>query len=304
MDQNQQPGSLYTPDNAGQGGQQDPQSQQASSPSEATSPAAANEEVAAIDDAVQNAPVQPADNSFPQNTPDPGTQYPEQAAPDQESPAAQASPAPAEPASQNATPQAPQPEQPTPPPDNETTGEFAPSLDNQTTEQSAPVEDTKSDSQEPLLAWQAAEPAEANARNNWFMLGIVLVAAAVSTAVVIYNGVNFSTIMSIVVVVLAMIAIMVTGRQHSHLESYAIYDDGVAIGDRFYAFTQLRAFRIVSFGNAASVELEPTERFMVRRVMHLDNGTAQQAVELLGQYVPYQEQSDGLANRISSKLNL
>lgn len=267
MDNEQQPGQMYSPDGQAPQGQNNAADESRSATAEQSAPA--NQEIADIDSAVQNTPQQPnnqeslSQEEMPETTVSRQTQQaPTYAAP------------------------------PTAPQQSETTG--ASQLES---EESA-------DTERPLIAWEAAEPAGAKVRNKQYMVAISIVALIVVGVVILLGGINFKTIISVVVVVLALVAVVVSSRQHTHLERYAVYEDGVVIGEQFYSFAQLRAFSIVSHGNAASIELEPTHRFMVRRVMYLDNGTADQVIDVLNQRLPYEERSQSVVEQLSNKIGL
>lgn len=291
----QQPGQFYIP---GDNQQQNLRNQVTSTTQSNTQPnnsqpSPANKEVAEIDNAVQSAPQQPPI----QDSESQDTQSSVNAAQIQPSPPQQA-------AESNKDYQEAQlvtnsqPDEQNEPPE-------MPAESNVSVPQDQEVpENTEPESDQPLLAWEAAEPAEINTQNIRAMLVFLAAAVIVAFAIVWLNGVNFSTVVSIIVIALAVVAVIVSSRQHSHLESYAIYEDGVTIGPRFYPFSQWRAFSVVAWGNAASIELEPVQRFMVRRVIHLDSGTAEQVVELLGYRLPYEERSQSMIDQLNNKLNL
>lgn len=174
----------------------------------------------------------------------------------------------------------------------------------QTTQNVPGNEQDEGDPDRELLAWRAAEPTETGHKNMKAILVTSVLAIAIIAAAILISGFTLSTITTILVVVTAVTAVIMTSRQHNHLVDYAIYDNGVVIGGKYYAFQQLRSFSIISRGNTDSIELEPAQRFMIRLVMHLDSSTAEQVVELLKQKLPYEEKEESFTDRFSEFLKL
>lgn len=158
-------------------------------------------------------------------------------------------------------------------------------------------DDAKENDDELLLSWEAAEPAQMDEQTKLMTLGVIGLAALIIIALFLFDGINFGTILGTIVVALGVVALLIASRQHGHFQSYAIYSSGVSVGNKFYPFDQLRAFSVVSSGGAASIELEPVQRFMVRIVMHLEASTGEQAVSLLARNLPHKERNSGILNR-------
>lgn len=279
MENQQQPGQTVQP-NAGS----------------AADPSQTQEEITAIDSAVEQAPTQPASEPAPAQPEQADVNANPQQQPREPMPTNQ------EPAATQEQPQAPQ----SPPPQS------APESIPATTPEADDTQWSAGDSESPseegaqsegslLLSWQAAEPKQLDDHTKSMTLGILGLAVLIVAALFLFDGVNFGTILGTIVIVLGAIALILATRQHGHFQSYALYDTGVLIGNRFYAFNQLRSFSVIASNGAASIELEPVQRFMVRLVIHLENGTAEQAVDILSQNLPHQERSAGFMERFGNR---
>lgn len=157
------------------------------------------------------------------------------------------------------------------------------------------------DEDHPLLSWRAAEPASVvSAGSRQVTLGIVA-GLIVGALVFFYGGVNFSTILSMLAIVLGVVALIVANRQPSHIEEYAIYEDGINIGGRHYSFNDLKSFYLVNQGDVHTVELVPTKRFMPSLSMHLETASEEQVIDLLTQLLPHEEREPSLASRLGSR---
>lgn len=261
----------------------------------AADPSQTQEEITAIDSAVEQAPTRPTPESPPTQS--------EQADVHADS-QQQTEPMPTnqEPTTTQEQLQVPQ----SPPP--QSAPEQAPATTPEADDTQWPAGNSESSSEEGaqsegslLLSWQATEPKQLDDRTKSMTLGILGLAVLIVAALFLFDGVNFGTILGTIVIALGAVALILATRQHGHFQSYALYDTGVLISNRFYAFNQLRSFSVIASNGAASIELEPVQRFMVRLVIHLENGTAEQAVDILSQNLPHQERSAGFMERFGNK---
>lgn len=166
------------------------------------------------------------------------------------------------------------------------------------------IEKAAADS-DPVLTWQAAEPRSPSGVNTSQIIGIgVAVVVILVGLTFLTGGFGLSSFFSVLVVIMAIAALVVSSRRPGHLEMYALYEDGVSIGDHYYSYNELRAFAITPHGDTASIELEPVQRFMLRLTLHLEPTTAESAVELLAQQLPHNEHSPDLIDRLSRRLRL
>ncbi|MEX0749027.1 MAG: hypothetical protein WD467_01970 [Candidatus Saccharimonadales bacterium] len=164
----------------------------------------------------------------------------------------------------------------------------------------APAVDQTDDA--PLLSWQAAEPVSGSSSSRQVLVygGVGLL---VTVALFVVGGFNFSSVLSAVAVILGVVALIVSNRRHGHLESYALYEDGITLGERHYSFSDLRAFSMMG-DTAQVVELIPTKRFSPSLSVNLEPKTEEQVLDILMNRLPFEERKPDTVDRLSRRLKL
>lgn len=155
--------------------------------------------------------------------------------------------------------------------------------------------------EEPLLAWQAAEPARVPSANPYALLVLALVALLFIGVTLFIGGFTFGSFLSIVTIAIGLFTLVYASRYQSQLQDYAIYESGVQVGNQYYNFWQLRSFVLVTSDTTASVvELIPAQRTMFQVAMHLDSTSAEQAIAILEQKLPREDREPTFIDRLSN----
>lgn len=155
----------------------------------------------------------------------------------------------------------------------------------------------------PLLSWQASEPVQINAQNKSIMPGVLGAVGLVALAIFLIGGINFGSVLSVVTIIFGVFTLIYVNRQQQQLQNYTIFEEGVAVGNQFYGYSDLKSFNVVSDGdNSPIIELEPVKRFMVRTVIHPDGSNTEQVIDVLSQYLPRQDKEPSTIDRFSAGL--
>lgn len=194
----------------------------------------------------------------------------------------------------------PAPSQESQPPEVQAVSEYEPTqspLDQQDESGGEDVDQEK-------IVWRAAEPIK-DLGNSFkpvaFIGGFALL---VVVGLFVIGGVNFSTIVGAMAVILGVVALFVTSRQHGHLEEYFISSEGVSVGGSFYSFSDLKSYGILKESAGESIELVPTQRFMPRIILHLEPTTADNVVEALAVNLPREDREPDFVDRIYKSLGM
>jgi len=170
--------------------------------------------------------------------------------------------------------------------------------------QSGPHPDQSSSSSRPdndqpehIVAWTASEFIAHQKDSRWYMavIGITIVLAA---AVRLLTHDNISTVM----VVILGIVFCVAGARKPRMLSYAISEDGIEAGERFYPFADFKSFSVVHDGPFSSIELMPVKRFMPMTSIYCSPETEDEAIDLLAEFVPYEERDHSLIDVFARRI--
>lgn len=261
----QQPGNIYTPDQA-EGGR--PEATGTGTP----------DEIAQIDNAVQSNPAEKADQM----------DYNEPASPEPESDAYTGETADQQARSvpdQNLQTQAPV-----------TSAEESFTPETSVTQDAV---DTSGSNETPtlLLSWQSS--GDMLDRGPKWYASIFAVTATFAGLTLLGTG----SWMSAIVVVMAASALVVVNTKGPQVQAYGIFDAGVQIEERFYGYEQLRSFSLSNLNGETLIELEPSKRFYPRITMHVGD-FMDQAQELLSQFLPKNNREPDMIDKISQRLKL
>jgi len=150
---------------------------------------------------------------------------------------------------------------------------------------------------ENAVQWTASEYIAHHKGAGWFLLlGLAVVAVAV--------GIYFWTkdIISVVAIVgMAVLFGYYAGRKPA-VQSYSISEQGVAIGEKVYPFSELKSFSIVREGAFSSIVFLPMKRFMPFIPMYYAPEQEEAIVEVLARYLPFEERKQDPIDRFMSKI--
>lgn len=150
---------------------------------------------------------------------------------------------------------------------------------------------------ENAVQWTASEYIAHHKGAGWFLL---LALAVVGVAVGIYFWTK--DIISVVAIVgMAALFGYYAGRKPA-VQSYSISEQGVAIGEKVYPFSELKSFSIVREGAFSSIVFLPMKRFMPFIPMYYAPDQEEAIVEVLARYLPFEERKQDPIDRFMSKI--
>jgi hypothetical protein len=133
------------------------------------------------------------------------------------------------------------------------------------------------------ISWQASEYIHHSKGLGW-IIGLAVV-TAVLVGVAIWLGVwTFA-----VLVVVMAIAIGVVAFRPPRVLHYTLNDQGLQVDQRFYTFSDFRAFGILDEGAFYTIMLLPTKRFMPAINVFFAEQDGEKIVDVLGSRLPLEQ---------------
>jgi hypothetical protein len=147
------------------------------------------------------------------------------------------------------------------------------------------------------ISWTASEFIAHEKSTGWH---VGLVAIAVLIAVLAWF--IFKDIVTALVIIFAGVALSYFGARRPNQLQYQLGDQGLQIGNKYYAFGDFRSFSVIPEGAIASIALTPSRRFAPLVTLYFDPQDGDKIVGILGDHLPHQERKadaiDGLMRRI------
>lgn len=189
---------------------------------------------------------------------------------------------------QNSAPSlAPQPQQPPLQPQ---------SLQPQPQSEQQSIEQPQASDDGSLVSWSASEFIAHEKANNWY---VVLAVLAGLSAVIIY--VITREVFSVVVVVVMAIAVAVYGGIKPRTLRYAIYPEGIKVGEKLYLYQVFRSFSVMDDTQIPSIQFLPQKRFMVPISVFCAAADIDAIVSILGEFLPYEHKERDTIDKLSSR---
>jgi hypothetical protein len=159
-----------------------------------------------------------------------------------------------------------------------------------------PAKGHESDSAQ--LTWQASEYVDHEKSAGWYVLlaGVTVVIAGL---VLLLTG---GDIVTAVVVVIAAVLFGVVAARRPRTLDYTIDSHGVTIGDKLYAYADLKTFSLITDTSLHSVQLLPLKRFMPPIGVYFPPEQEEQVVQTLGRFLPYEQRGLDGFDRLMSRI--
>lgn len=106
-----------------------------------------------------------------------------------------------------------------------------------------------------IISWQAPEFIEYKKNTGWY---VILIVVGIVLAIAFYFMANY---LAIVVVALAVMVIIITGKQKAKQRFYKLSSEGLKINEKFYPMNEFKSFFISYVGDTANLHLEKTKKF-------------------------------------------
>ena len=147
------------------------------------------------------------------------------------------------------------------------------------------------------VSWTASEYV-AHPKNSGWYAGLIGFTLLVAVAVYLATSDIFSTI---IIVVLGVIVGVFAARQPNVLE-YKLDAAGIHIGQRSYAYSTFKSFSLVADGPFGHISLSPLRRFMPPLAIHYAPEDEDKIIDVLADYLPYEEPKRDIVEGISRRV--
>jgi hypothetical protein len=146
------------------------------------------------------------------------------------------------------------------------------------------------------VSWTASEFIAHEKNGSWYAM---LAAGAIILSIIVF--IVTKEWFSIIGIAVLAIAVGVFGNVKPRELNYAVAPDGVTIGDKHFGFETFTSFAVLEDGVMPSLQLLPQKRFMVPITMYLDPAQADEIIDALGDYLPYEQKKRDMTERISTR---
>lgn len=146
------------------------------------------------------------------------------------------------------------------------------------------------------FSWQASEYVHHPKGPMWYLSLVIILAGLTAAAVFTHEW------LAIAVFVCMFLAVVVYGSRQPRTLNYSISQDGLQIEGKTYPFGNFSSFAVVEDVAWHSVDLEPTQRFMPRLTILLDDTHVDEIVNRLGSQLPRFDRRPDLIERAARYL--
>ncbi|HSD56456.1 MAG TPA: hypothetical protein VLA92_04885 [Candidatus Saccharimonadales bacterium] len=167
----------------------------------------------------------------------------------------------------------------------------------QATNATAPAAPTNSVFVPQEVEWTASEFIAHNKGMGWFA---AVGAGSVLLAAIIYLVTH--DILSAVIIIVVAILLAVSGSRKPRVLHYRINDSGLAIGDKFYPYSEFKSFSVMEEGAFSSVMFLPLKRFMPPISIYYEPADEERIINVIAYFLPLENRRhdviDNLVRRI------
>lgn len=160
-----------------------------------------------------------------------------------------------------------------------------------------PSQETTRSLQEAEIQWQASEFVDHKKNPGWFLL--------LAVGAVVLCGLIFiltRSILSTVVVGIAVIAFGVVANQRPRTLTYALFGTGLQVGDKQYIYDDFRSFSVVQDGALQSIILQPNKRFMPPLTVYFAPEDGEKIFDVLATHLPHEERQVDSVDQLMRKI--
>lgn len=133
------------------------------------------------------------------------------------------------------------------------------------------------------ISWSAEEYVLRD-KTAWWYVGLVAVALVLGGVSIWFDAWTF-----LAVVVLGVIALVVYTIRPPRIMSYALNNEGLHEGDKFYPYTDFKSFGILQEGGHFAIVLTPRKRFAPRVTVYFPEVQGEAIVDAFGARLPMEE---------------
>lgn len=147
------------------------------------------------------------------------------------------------------------------------------------------------------VRWSASEYLEHQRGGSWYLL---LILGAVVLGAIVYVLVRELLAVAAIIATAILVGVY-AGRQPRTVE-YNISSRGIQIGPKRYPFSNFRSFALIQDDAAHSIMLFPTKRFMPPMSAFFAPEDESKITDVLGDYLPFENHTPDLVDRLAKRL--
>lgn len=147
------------------------------------------------------------------------------------------------------------------------------------------------------VSWTASEYIAHQKNAGWYVL-LGLGVSALAIAIYFLTHDNISVVMTVVV---GIIFGVFAARQPKEI-TYALDQNGLQIGQKFYPYGGFKSFSVMQEGAIPSIQLMPMQRFMPAISLYYDPKDEDRILAVLTDYLPHEERQHDMVDRLMRKL--
>lgn len=147
------------------------------------------------------------------------------------------------------------------------------------------------------IKWSASEFTQHEKNGGWYSM---LIAGAIIVSVIVF--IITREIISIVAIAVLAVAIGIYGALKPRTLEYFINHDGISVGDKLYRFDQFKSFALIEGTAIPSIQLMPQKKLAIPLSIYLDPASLDDVIDVLGNYLPFEQKKRDFVDRLSSKL--
>lgn len=144
------------------------------------------------------------------------------------------------------------------------------------------------------VEWTASEYVDHEKQKGWFFI-LAIITVIVSVAVYFLSSKDI--VAAIAIVVVAIMFGIIASRKPRTLE-YSVSPNGLQISQKHYPYLEFKSFMVVADVAMHYVQLQPLQRFMPPIIIYYPPELEQTIVNTLQIYVPYEERSRDMIDRL------
>jgi hypothetical protein len=163
-------------------------------------------------------------------------------------------------------------------------------------QQPVPAQNAPVALEEGIVRWSASEFIAHEKNGSWFAM---LAAGAIILSIFIFI-ITRAWLSSLAILLLAG-AVGVFGNLKPRVLEYVVSPEGITIGNKHFTYDTFQSFAVIEDSALASLQLLPLKRFMVPITVYLDPAQADNIVDTLGEYLPFEVRERDMTEKISTR---
>ena len=149
------------------------------------------------------------------------------------------------------------------------------------------------------IVWTASEYIEHERGAGWYLVLLLVTAVIAGISYLLFK--DYVTVG--IIVVLGVIVAIAVGRKPRQVQ-YQLSRQGIQVGEKTYNYSQFRSFSIIREGTLSSIELMPLKKLMIPVSAYFGPADEERIVDIIGQYLPYEERQMELVDKLSRRLRI